>query len=299
MTLFKSASNYVIHHDPTPFLAGLDHGDDVHQFIDLEHGVCHFQLSGPAEGLPLVLIHGATVPMWEFDRILPALHTAGYRTLRFDLYGHGFSARPQCSYTLALFSKQLHQLLTYVGFTQPIHILGHSLGAAVAANLAATRTHRIQHIVLAAPLVDFTEQMRLSRLLNHALMGRLLVHALVVPMLRRRRRLRYRQLADGQFALMFERQLAVPGFARALHSLFQHGTLGNQQATYYALRGSTLRLSMLRGELDDIVSLEQIVRLQAWLPQAETFALKDAGHPFMLTHPEAATQLICRALHRD
>src|SRR5262245_51336182 len=81
------------------------------QYVPLGGGVTHFRLEGPQTGVPLVLVHGATVPLWEFDRLAPELHAAGFRTLRFDLFGHGLSDRPACDYTLELFAKQTLELV--------------------------------------------------------------------------------------------------------------------------------------------------------------------------------------------
>ncbi|MEQ8660979.1 MAG: alpha/beta hydrolase, partial [Gammaproteobacteria bacterium] len=54
-------------------------------FAALSDGHCHYADEGPRDGRVVLLIHGATVPGWEFDRLVPYLHAAGLRTLRADL----------------------------------------------------------------------------------------------------------------------------------------------------------------------------------------------------------------------
>ena len=232
------------------------------------------------------MIHGATVAHWEFDRLAPYLHEAGWRTLRPDLYGHGYSARPHTAFTQGLFVRQLLQLLDALAIREPLALIGHSLGAAVAARLAAAAPARVTRIVMGAPLVNYEESVPSARLLHWPVLGELLTHAYVVPMLKRRRASRYRPIEDGRFVGKFMRQLAVPGFPRALLSMFRHQTLGDQADGYAALRAFERPTLVLRGDADPICSAAQIERLREWLPDAAIEILDGAGHAFMLAEPE-------------
>ena len=41
------------------------------KYIRLSEGITHWRREGPESGIPLVLVHGATVPCWEFDCLAP------------------------------------------------------------------------------------------------------------------------------------------------------------------------------------------------------------------------------------
>jgi pimeloyl-ACP methyl ester carboxylesterase len=77
---------------------------DSKLFLRLSDGRCHYSIEGPTDGKPLLLIHGATVPAWEFDRIVPYLTANGFRCLRPDLFGmatridRGRTTTTRCSY---------------------------------------------------------------------------------------------------------------------------------------------------------------------------------------------------------
>ena len=75
--------------------------------LPLKQGTTFSLLEGPETGRVLLMIHGATVPHWEFDQLVPHLHKANWQTLRMDLYGHGRSARPERGYTISLFTEQI------------------------------------------------------------------------------------------------------------------------------------------------------------------------------------------------
>ncbi|MBL3562611.1 alpha/beta fold hydrolase, partial [Rhodovulum sulfidophilum] len=61
----------------------------------LPRGRTHLVWEGPAEGPVLVLLHGLTIGSHMLDRLAGGLAARGYRVLRYDLYGRGFSDRPR------------------------------------------------------------------------------------------------------------------------------------------------------------------------------------------------------------
>jgi len=47
-----------------------------------------------ARGPAVALVHGFSVPYYVWDPTAPELARAGFRVLRYDLYGRGYSDRP-------------------------------------------------------------------------------------------------------------------------------------------------------------------------------------------------------------
>ena len=259
---------------------------ETHRFVLLSEGRCHYRVHGPEYGPALLLIHGATVPGWEFDRLAPFLNRTGYRTFIPDLYGHGYSDRPRKPHSHELFVNQMSQFLDTLHIGSLAGVLGHSLGAAIAARLAFRSTVPIQSLLLAAPLVDFEKDQLSTRLLKLPMLGEILTAGFVVPMLVRRRRRNYRTIEDGRFAEMFVDQLRKPGFGRSLLSMFRAGSLGNQEDCYKELGQACPPTLIMSGTDDQIVTVEQLRRVQALLPSAGRIQVHGAGHAFMLTHPE-------------
>lgn len=262
------------------------HPPEFHQVITLGDGPCHYRFTGPERGPALLMIHGATVPGWEFDRLAPRLHQAGMRTLIPDLYGHGFSARPRVRYDYDLFTRQMIELLEALSIEQPVDVFGHSMGAAVGACLASRHPQAIDRLVLAAPLVNFTGIMTSARLLALPAIGEMLMPIYIKPMLIRRRRQRYRNLEDGRWVEMFIRQVKIPGFGYMMLSLLRCGTLGDQRARYIELNRQPHDLLVLRGDEDSIMPEYQLDQLRELLPRARFVEIADAPHAFVITNPE-------------
>ena len=63
-------------------------------FVRLPHGTVHYQLAGPERGRTVVLVHGFSVPYYIWDPTYDELVKKGFRVLRYDLYGRGYSDRP-------------------------------------------------------------------------------------------------------------------------------------------------------------------------------------------------------------
>jgi pyruvate dehydrogenase E2 component (dihydrolipoamide acetyltransferase) len=101
------------------------------------------------EGAPLVLLHGFAGDMngWLFN--IDALG-AGRSVIAIDLPGHGGSAKDVGDGSLARMAKAVDAALTALD-AGAAHFVGHSLGAAVAAQLALDHPQRLKSLTLIAP----------------------------------------------------------------------------------------------------------------------------------------------------
>lgn len=261
-------------------------------YMQLSDGLCHYAIEGPDSGKCVLMIHGATVPAWEFDRLVPYLNRAGYKTLRADLYGHGYSDRPNVIYDIQLYTRQMIELVERINITSPVHVLGHSLGSVIAANLLAQSPDRFCSLILAAPMVNYAKTMPLVKLLKWPWFGECMMHCYVVPMLVRRRTRRYREIEDGRFVQKFRNQLLKPGFGRALLSMLRADTLGDQFDEYRAAAASRVPSLILRGQHDHIVTHDQVQRLARIFPEAGYRQVDNTAHAFLLTDPDRLAPIL-------
>ena len=266
--------------------------------VALADGVTHYRLEGPPDALPLILVHGATVPLWEFDLLVPELVRAGFRTLRFDLYGHGLSDRPALHYTLDLFVRQTLELLAALDFPRPAAILGHSLGAAVASAVAARQPGSFDRLVLVAPMLDFNATSGWARLFKLPAAGELAMRLFAVRALVRRRRARYARIGRPQLTDLFIEQVSFAGFGRALLSMIRAETLGDQAARYSALAALARDVLVISAGADAVIPAADVARVRELIGRHEHFDLATAEHNLLLTHPAevaAALRAFCGA----
>jgi pimeloyl-ACP methyl ester carboxylesterase len=100
---------------------------------------------GPPDGEPVVLLHGFPQDCSAYDRITPALHGAGLRTLAPDQRGYCASARPQGrkAYRLRALVDDVLALMYDAGLRNA-HVVGHDWGGGVAWALAAWHPERVR-----------------------------------------------------------------------------------------------------------------------------------------------------------
>lgn len=95
---------------------------------------------------PIVLIHGAGMDRMVWRRQMTAPATGGRVMLAVDLPGHGRSAGPALP-TITAMADWLAAFLETAGLA-PAMLVGHSMGALVALDLAAGHRQRVAQLVL-------------------------------------------------------------------------------------------------------------------------------------------------------
>ena len=79
----------VVYLGETRDLDNVARGEAPGDYVKLDHGWVHYEILGPLDGSLVLLVHGFSVPCYIWDPIIHALTSAGFRVLRFDLYGRG------------------------------------------------------------------------------------------------------------------------------------------------------------------------------------------------------------------
>lgn len=255
------------------------------RYLQLSAGLTHLVDEGQEESATIVLVHGATVPHWEFDRLVPHLQALGLRIVRFDLFGHGLSDRPSVRYDFDLFLKQALEVLDAVPAAQPLTILGHSFGAAIAAAIASERPALVDRLVLVAPLLDFMAGAWWPKVLALPGIGRPLMRWIGRPALERRRERRYAAIGAEGLTQRFVAEARAPGYAEALVSMFANRTLGDQRERYRRLHSGEREIVVVAGAADRVVPLGDVARVRALLPHHSYLEIADAQHNLLLTHP--------------
>jgi pimeloyl-ACP methyl ester carboxylesterase len=120
-------------------------------FVALSDGFTHYELGGPPGKRVVVLAAGATVPYYIWDPTFNALTAAGFRVLRYDYYGRGYSDRPNIAYTQNMYVRQLTQLLDALNIREPIDLAGISFGGSLITSFANRYPQRVRSLVYVDP----------------------------------------------------------------------------------------------------------------------------------------------------
>ncbi|MGE5248620.1 MAG: alpha/beta fold hydrolase, partial [Bacteroidota bacterium] len=131
-------------------------------FVPLQDGVTHYELTGPEAAQAVVLVHGFSVPYFIFDPTFEFLAASGFRVLRYDLFGRGWSDRPRLRSDVGLFVRQLNDLLDALGIRSPVSLVGLSMGGPISASFTVRHPERVARNVFIDP--SGTHALRLGAL---------------------------------------------------------------------------------------------------------------------------------------
>jgi pimeloyl-ACP methyl ester carboxylesterase len=247
-------------------------------FVALNEGVVHYQLAGPQSGEPVVLVHGFSVPSYIWDPTVEFLVSAGYRVLRFDLYGRGLSDRPDTHYEFQLFADQLDQLTEALAVRAPFTLVGLSMGGPITTLYTNQHPDKVSQLALVDPMVVTPSAKEIS-LLTRPVIGEYLACVYLVP-----------KLASGQaddfknkerfpgWESKFREQMQYHGFRRAILSTIRAWPGADILGEYEKLGKSGKPVRLFWGRDDRTVPLQLSEKVLARVPQAQLNVIDDAGH---------------------
>ncbi len=265
------------------------HSQAPGEFIKLSDGYVHYELSGPEDGEVVVLVHGFSVPYYVWDPTVEALKLAGFRVLRYDLFGRGYSDRPLAEYSLDFFVKQLNQLRTQLIPDQSFHIMGLSMGAPVVAAFANQNPDVIKSITFVAPEVLPVSDKDIFPM-NIPVLGEWVVGVYLVPYYLPNSQMNdfYQPRNYPDWEEKYHVQMQYKGFKRAILSTIRNLVKYNALDEYRQLATAGKPGLLIWGEKDRSISKDAIVELMQVMPGIEYLFVEKAGH---LPHYEKPDQV--------
>jgi pimeloyl-ACP methyl ester carboxylesterase len=111
--------------------------------------------SAKAGGRPLILVHGLLLSQEMHRPLAEDLAALGNRVITVDLLGHGQSDRPRdmWRYSMGIFGRQLIALMDELRIEQAV-VMGTSLGANTALEVASVAPERLRGMVIEMPVLD-------------------------------------------------------------------------------------------------------------------------------------------------
>jgi pimeloyl-ACP methyl ester carboxylesterase len=104
---------------------------------------------------PLILLHGLLLSQEMHRPLAEELAARGNRVITLDLLGHGQSDRPRdmWRYSMAFYGEQVIALMDHLQIDQAV-VMGTSLGANAALEIAASKPERLRALVIEMPVLD-------------------------------------------------------------------------------------------------------------------------------------------------
>jgi pimeloyl-ACP methyl ester carboxylesterase len=256
------------------------------RFVRLSDGLTHYQIDGPDTGRVVLLAHGFSVPYYIWDSTATALARAGYRVVRYDTYGRGYSDRPDVSYDDRLYERQVGELLDSLHITGKLDFGGVSFGGYVAGVYTGRHPERVRSLILVDPVAGVSAPT--MHPYDLPVVGPYLFQVREVP-----------KMAEGQtsdfieparfpdWADRYRSQMRFRGFGRALLStrVMRRGL--DTDTLYARVAAGKFPVLLIWGVKDQAVPFERNALVRQAIPAAEFHPIEGAGHlPILEKAPE-------------
>lgn len=262
------------------------------EYVELSQGITHYQQANIDAEETVVLVHGFSVPYYIWDPTYDFLVAQGFRVIRYDLYGRGYSDRPDVDHDQTLFDKQLLDLLEALNITKPVNIVGLSMGGAIVAKFVADHPDQIKKVVF----VDPSHESFYSAKLDIPVLGNYLFTVFKLP-----------KAAQGQLGDFYDpkkftdwpnkykTQMQYHGFKNALLSTLNHFAKPDKLYLYQAVGKLNIPTLLIWGKEDQTLPIAKSPRVAKAL-NVETFVVNNSGHLPHYEHPEIVNSKLLKFL---
>ncbi len=257
-------------------------------FIKLSGGVVHYELTGPDKGEMVVLIHGNAAPYFSWDKNIKALTDAGFRVLRYDLFGFGYSDRPDVKYTREFYNNQLIELLDKLNIKESFNLAGTSQGGSIGVFYAASNPQKVKRLALLSPYINILPMKAILAILRTPVIGDYLASVALD-----RNNITYpkKVFADeknitSEFLNQYHTQLSFKGFKQARLSNFRGDNLNDFTAEYEAVAKNKIPVLLTWGTADNLIQNDSIQNIKNAIPDVNYSEIKGGGHLVHYENPE-------------
>ena len=245
-------------------------------------------------GPPVVFLHGLGASMYAWRKNLAPVAAAGYRVIAFDNRGFGFSDKPATGYDNASYARLTVALLDSLHLPDAV-LIGHSMGGAIAAEVAIAHPERVRGLVLISSAGLGARQPPLFHVGRWPVVGPLLFAFRGRGLTERLLEATYAdpsKVADADVDQYYA-PVAEPEYGRSLRAVLREFRFDGLAGRLDHIAAPTL---VLWGEADRLIPIALGRALAAGIPRAAFLSVPRAGHAVQEEAPEEVNRLLIRFL---
>ena len=259
-------------------------------YLKLSGGTTHYKLEGPVDGQVVVLVHGGTVPMWTWDKQVQSLRKLGYRVLSYDMYGRGYSDRPEITYDQDTYQKQLLELVDKLGLTKQFDLIGYSLGGGTVVKFTAHNPQRVRKLVLISPLIN---NFKVPSIFRIPILGEFMSRLIGIKIITKRFMSLVEDNPDAEkYTTLFKNQTTYKGFQQSILSMLRNNAVGDYSKSYQMVGNQDREILLIWGTEDTEISTQMISNIQSFIPNLVFKPVEGVGHGIVFQKPDTVNSLI-------
>ena len=247
-----------------------------------------------------MFLHGITGSRRYWERKVRPL-AREFRLILPDLIGFGLSPKPHVEYTIDLFRDSVRSLVEELGLSsQPIRLVGHSLGGLIALEYAARYGEHVSGMVVlslprfsdpaTAHAIFWRGSPHYRRLLNQ--------HSISETLSQVKRsglEITLRYLLRFPWAVLLDSHRFT---FKSLTSTLEHCLL-NYQVDRILPRVPAIPTLLIHGDKDSVAPLRHVQPVPSLYPNMRLVTIKGTGHHLFLTHTHQCLSLLEEFLRQE
>ncbi|WP_259315543.1 alpha/beta fold hydrolase [Capillimicrobium parvum] len=254
---------------------------------------------GPADGDPVLFIHGLGGSWRNWLEQLPVLAEAGHRAIAVDLPGFGHSEMPADKITIPGYGRWVEALCDELEVSAAA-VVGNSMGGFIGTELAIQSPARVERLVLVSAAgisaADQRIDSALQLLYRAEAIGTYMTGLVLARAAALARRPRLRRAAMG-LAVRHPEQLSPKLAYEQITGMGTPGFIGALDAlSDYPIRHRLPEIAcptlIVWGRQDLIVPVRDADVFEELIPDARKVIWDDTGHVAMLERPERFNELL-------
>ncbi|MBX9918790.1 MAG: SDR family NAD(P)-dependent oxidoreductase [Mycolicibacterium frederiksbergense] len=269
------------------------------RLLTVDDRAVRVQTTGDPQNRPVLLLHGISRSLEDWSEQVQRLSQRFY-VIAPDQPGFGFSARREGPADLGALADGVAGTLAALGETRPCHVIGNSLGGAVAMQLLASHPDRVASLTLVNSAGFGAEVTPLLRMLSLPGLGR---YAATHSTTAGARLMERRIFADPALATPERvehalRIAAQPGTGAFLHELAnQLGTARGvrpqwREELLAAVAAHPRPTLLIWGDRDRILPAVHLGAARRQFPDAQVHLFAGAGHMPQIERPDEFADLV-------
>lgn len=270
-------------------------------FIKLKCGETHYELRGNGECV--VLVHGYATPYYIYDKITEFLVNKGYKVLRYDLLGRGFSQRVDKHYTPKLFATQLKELTDELIPDGSFYLIGTSMGGSVTTAFAAQYPERVKKLFLLAPAGMNFDPPLYMKLAKTPGIGEIMFKMIGAKTLFKKccSELIYSKDETDYYLEKFAESIRYKGFTKATLSSLRYTLMAPEVTVpnYKRVAENGTPVCTIWGTADKTMPYYQAKQMKEILPDMHLYTFEGSGHIFLYDEGERTCEIIYNEMNGD
>ena len=259
-------------------------------FINLSKGFTFYKHDNKdSSTVPIILIHGFSVPSYIWDPTFELLSSKGYNVISLDLFGRGFSENLDQPYTDKLFADQVIELMINLNIDSA-KLVGLSNGGRVISKVAELKPSVVSSLIYVASSGFRSIQESKDKSVSSEEVENFIKNNYPTISKGQLEDFKYPENHIG-WDEKYDELLKYKGFAKALISTRKnHYTMDD---IHKKIQESDIPVYTIWGDSDKVVVYDEFEkRIDSLMPKRKEFFILESGHLPHMENPEQFNRIL-------